>query len=147
MLYFAYGMNTNQEEMRHRCPQARAIGAARLLDHTFRFAQHADVVVEPGCYVDGVLWDITDQCLQALDQLEGYPYYYNRAELEVDFEGHVFHATTYFMHDGHEDALPSQGYFDMVLEGYVDNGVPVDQLHNALTSPEDVAHLQHQFVQ
>jgi len=34
-----------------------------------------------------------------------------------------------------------------VLEGYVDNGVPVDQLHNALTSPEDVAHLQHQFVQ
>jgi gamma-glutamylcyclotransferase (GGCT)/AIG2-like uncharacterized protein YtfP len=138
MLYLAYGMNTNREEMQYRCPGARALGPARLLDHAFRFAVHADVVVSPGSYVDGVLWDITPECLAALDRLEGYPYYYNRAELEVEFEGHVFHAVTYFMLDGHEDSLPAQSYFDLVLEGYCDHGVPVDQLRNALVLLEDV---------
>jgi len=143
MLYFAYGMNTNREGMSYRCPGAMSLGPARLLDHAFRFSGPADVVVEPGCYVDGVLWNITDECLRSLDQLEGYPYYYLRAPLEVEFKGEVFKAITYFMVDGFEDALPSQGYLDMVLEGYCDHGVPVDQLYNALVLPTDVADLQH----
>ena len=75
-LYFAYGMNTNQDEMAYRCPGAHSLGHARLIDHAFRFAVHADVVPCEGSYVDGVLWSITDQDLDHLDQLEGYPTYY-----------------------------------------------------------------------
>jgi len=66
-LYFAYGMNTNQEEMAYRCPGAHSLGHARLIDHAFRFAVHADVVPCSGSYVDGVLWSITDQDLDHLD--------------------------------------------------------------------------------
>ena len=143
MLMFAYGMNTNITEMEYRCPGARSLGPARLLDHAFRFAGPADVVVEPGCYVDGVLWDITDACLGALDQLEGYPYYYNRAPLEVEFMGEVVHATCYFMLEGHKDHMPSQGYFDLVFGGYTQHGVSTDQLYNALVLPAPVAELQH----
>jgi gamma-glutamylcyclotransferase (GGCT)/AIG2-like uncharacterized protein YtfP len=132
-------MNTNREGMSYRCPSAIALGAARLLDHAFRFSGPADVVIEPGCYVDGVLWDITPDCLQALDRLEGYPYYYLRAPLQVEFEGEIVEAVTYFMVPGHEDALPGQSYLDMVLEGYDYYGVPRDQLLNALVLPEDVA--------
>lgn len=139
-LYFSYGMNTNRKGMSYRCPSAISLGHARLLDHAFRFAGPADVVVEPGSYVDGVLWDITPECLRALDTLEGYPYYYNRAPLQVEIDGEIFEAVTYFMVEGHEDSLPSQSYFDMVLEGYCDHGVPRDQLHNALVLPADVAH-------
>ena len=139
MLYFGYGLNTNREGMAYRCPNAIALGPARLLDHSFRFSGPADVVVEPGSYVDGVLWDITPNCLMALDILEGYPNYYNRAPLQVEHMGEIVEAIVYFMTPGNEDSLPSQSYFDMVFEGYTQHGVPTDQLLNALVLPADVA--------
>lgn len=83
MLYFAYGMNTNTDEMAYRCPGAASLGHARLIDHVFRFAYHADVVPCMGSYVDGVLWNISDQDLASLDQLEGYPAYYGREQVRV----------------------------------------------------------------
>ncbi len=49
-LYFSYGMNTNQDEMAYRCPGAHSLGHARLIDHAFRFAVHADVVPCSGSY-------------------------------------------------------------------------------------------------
>ena len=139
MLYFGYGLNTNREGMAYRCPNAISLGPARLLDHAFRFSGPADVVVEPGSYVDGVLWDITPRCLMALDILEGYPNYYNRAHLQVEHTGEIVEAIVYFMTPGNEDSLPSQSYFDMVFEGYTQHGVPTDQLLNALVLPADVA--------
>ena len=139
MLYFGYGMNSNREGMAYRCPNAISLGHARLLDHSFRFAGPADVVVAPGSYVDGVLWDITPKCLMALDILEGYPDYYNRAPLQVELDGEIVNAITYFMTPGNEDSLPNQSYFDMVFEGYTQHGVPIDQLYNALVLPVDVA--------
>ena len=131
-LYFGYGMNTNLHEMAYRCPQAQSLGHARLLDSAFRFATHADVVVVPDCYVDGVLWSITEECLQKLDALEGFPHYYNRMEMVVEHDGKTKDAIVYFMNPGVADSLPGQGYFDLVLEGYTQHGVPTDQLYNAL---------------
>lgn len=130
-LYFSYGMNTNVGGMAQRCPAAVSHGRARLLDHVFRFSGPADVVKCPGSYVEGVLWTITDQCLAALDLLEGYPYYYNRRHRPVRINGRVVHALVYFMQPGNLDHPPSAGYFNMVEEGYREHGVPVDQLYNA----------------
>lgn len=130
-LYFAYGMNTNVAGMAARCPAAVSHGRAVLLDHVFRFAGPADVVKCPDSYVDGVLWTITDQCLASLDLLEGYPYYYNRSYRKVMFENRVVRALTYHMLPGHIDAPPSQGYFNMVVEGYREHAVPVEQLYYA----------------
>jgi gamma-glutamylcyclotransferase (GGCT)/AIG2-like uncharacterized protein YtfP len=98
MLYFAYGMNTNTEEMAHRCPGAKSLGHARLVNHSFRFARHADVEPCDNSFVDGVLWEITDQHLTALDQLEGYPFYYDRVASSVVHESRTFHALVYRMH-------------------------------------------------
>lgn len=131
-LYFAYGMNTNIEGMAHRCPQAVSHGRAYLLDHVFRFAGPADVIKHHNSYVDGVLWTITDDCLKSLDALEGFPYYYNRNLRRVWHDGRVVEALTYYMQPGHMDAPPSDGYFNMVCEGYQDHGVPLDQLYNAV---------------
>ena len=131
-LYFAYGMNTNAEGMANRCPAAVSHGRAILLDYAFRFSGPADVVKAEGSYVDGVLWTITDRCLAALDNLEGYPYYYNRRHLTVSHQGRILKAITYFMQPGNLDGPPSRGYFDMVREGYEVHGVPTDQLYNAL---------------
>jgi len=132
MLYFAYGMNTNRSEMAQRCPGALSLGHARLVDRIFRFATHADVVKCKGSYVDGVLWTIDDFHLNALDRLEGYPYYYNRRSLRVAHDNRIVMAETYYMQPGNLDSLPSQGYFDLVVEGYNQHNIPLDQVYNSV---------------
>lgn len=132
MLYFAYGMNTNSQGMASRCPKAVSHGRAVLLNHSFRFAGPADVVKCPDSFVDGVLWTITPECLEALDILEGYPHFYNRRNKKVLHQGRVYEAMTYFMQPGHLDSAPSDGYFNMVVEGYQEHGVPTEQLYNAV---------------
>jgi len=132
MLYFAYGMNTNRSEMAQRCPGALSLGHARLVDRIFRFATHADVVKCRGSYVDGVLWTIDDFHLNALDRLEGYPYYYNRRSLRVAHNDRIVMAETYYMQPGNLDSLPSQGYFDLVVEGYNQHNTPLDQVYNSV---------------
>lgn len=128
MLYFAYGMNTNSQGMARRCPAAVAFGHARLLGYRFRFAGPADVERDRRNNVDGVLWDITDQCLDSLDTLEGYPYFYNRSWQMVEFGGATMMALVYHMQPGQQNEQPSSGYFATVLEGYEEFGVPTQQL-------------------
>lgn len=132
MLYFGYGLNTNPEEMARRCPDARSLGHARLVNHSFRFSQHADVEPCDNSYVHGVLWEITEQCLQALDQLEGYPYYYNRVVSSVVLGTRTFHALVYRMQPGNPDSAPTRGYYNLICQGYRAYGVPTDQLENFL---------------
>ena len=133
MLYFAYGMNTNTQGMATRCPGAVAFGHARLLGHRFRFAGPADVQVDRRNFVDGVLWDITDECLQSLDVLEGYPYFYDRKWATVEHEQGEYSALVYYMQPGNKNRAPSSGYFSMVLEGYEEFGVPTRQLWENVT--------------
>ena len=133
MLYFAYGMNTNTQGMATRCPGAVAFGRARLLGHRFRFAGPADVQVDRRDFVDGVLWDITEECLASLDLLEGYPYYYDRKWARVEYDQGEYSALVYYMQPGHKNNPPSSGYFDMVSEGYSEFGVPTQQLWEHVT--------------
>jgi gamma-glutamylcyclotransferase (GGCT)/AIG2-like uncharacterized protein YtfP len=130
MLYFAYGMNTNRSGMAQRCPGALSLGHARLIDYSFRFAHHADVVKSKSSFVDGVLWVIDNYHLVSLDGLEGYPFYYNRRKLRVAHNDRIVMAETYYMQPGNLDALPAQHYFDMMVEGYKEHNVPLDQLYN-----------------
>lgn len=132
MLYFAYGMNTNPKEMATRCPGARSLGRAQLINHSFRFAYHADVELCEGSYVDGVLWNINEDNLKALDNLEGYPYYYNRVVATVMHESRAYHALVYRMQPGQEIREPTLGYYNLVLEGYRAHNVPIDQLEHSL---------------
>jgi len=132
MFYFAYGMNTNRSSMTWRCPGAISFGAARLRDHEFRFSHHADVVVSSGESVDGVLWLIDEDHLADLDALEGYPSYYDRAVLPVEYQGNIIMAECYRMQPGNTDGGPSPGYLHMILEGYQEYDIPEDQIWAAL---------------
>jgi gamma-glutamylcyclotransferase (GGCT)/AIG2-like uncharacterized protein YtfP len=131
-LYFAYGMNTNHIEMSFRCPDAFALGHARLIDHAFRFATHADVVPCKGSYVEGVLWRITDRDLVSLDILEGYPTYYGWSQVRVSIGSRITLAICYSMQPGRADSPPSDSYMNMVLEGYAQHFVPTEQLWNSV---------------
>ena len=134
--------------MVRRCPGAISMGSARLLDHEFRFDRHADVVSCPGRSVSGVLWIIDDEHLQDLDNLEGYPYYYDRKILPVEYHDNIVMSECYRMQPDNmsryiTDEYPSQGYLDMLFEGYLEHNIPDDQIFSALDS---VAQKQQNFV-
>lgn len=145
LLMFAYGMNTNIDQMAQRCPESKNLGPARLNGFRFRFAGHADIVQCNDSYVDGVLWEITHECLKRLDSLEGFPYYYDRKEVFVNNKVGAHTALTYFMVPGIPDGEPSDSYRDMVLEGYKCNHIPINQVLRALSDVRYLSLMSRSF--
>lgn len=127
-------MNTNKTQMATRCPASTPIGAGVIAGHRFRFAGCADIVPNSHSEVHGVLWKITNQCLRALDVLEGYPRFYDRKIVCVKHKNQFYDALVYFMTVGHADWPPSDGYLNTVYDGYKSFDVPVHQLVHAINS-------------
>ena len=130
-LYFAYGMNTNQEEMSYRCPDACALGKAMLPGYRLEFKSFATIVPSPKESVDGVLWTITESDESALDILEGYPEFYDKKTVSVEHNGQSYIAMTYIMGPRERGYAPSDGYYSMVSEGYQSFGLSQRQLLDA----------------
>jgi gamma-glutamylcyclotransferase (GGCT)/AIG2-like uncharacterized protein YtfP len=131
-LMFSYGMNTNRAQMANRCPKAVSLGKATLYGHEFRFARHADIVENPDYATQGVLWHITPDCEMALDALEGYPTYYLKKIVNVFYNGESVKAMTYYMTGDLPDEYPSDGYLEMLMEGYKEHSVDNRQIYSSL---------------
>ena len=130
-LYFAYGMNTNKEEMAYRCPDAVPIGRAVLPGYRLEFKSFATIVPSPTEQVEGVLWTITDTDESALDMLEGYPEFYDKKIVSVEHDNQSYIAMTYIMGPREQGHAPSDGYYSMVSEGYQTFGLSQTQLLDA----------------
>lgn len=130
-LYFAYGMNTNKDEMAYRCPSAKPLGLAVLLGYRFEFKSFATIVPSPGNKVEGVLWTITENDELALDILEGYPEFYDKKTVSVEHKKQPHIAMTYIMGPREQNYPPSDGYYSMVSQGYQQFGLSQQQLLEA----------------
>lgn len=141
--YLAYGMNTNLSSMSSRCPSAELLGKVTVPGHRLCFKNHCDVVVDKNSSLECVLWSITQECEHSLDILEGYPDYYTKKNLTVDFQGKLIQAMIYHMRDRAQESLPSQNYLDLVVQGYAENNLDSEQIKQAILN----AHHQekHQF--
>ena len=129
-LYFAYGMNTNRDEMSYRCPTAVPMGKAILPGYRFEFKSFATIVPDADSSVEGVLWTITESDEQALDILEGYPEFYDKKHVKVS-QGIDYIAMTYIMNPREKGFSPSDGYYSMVSQGYQQFGLSQQQLLEA----------------
>lgn len=131
--YFAYGHNTNREEMLQRIPEAKLIGQADLPNYKYVLQHVSTVVPSPGNVTHGVLWVIPVAKLDRLDWAEDYHKHYKHGVIEVLFKGQLFRALTYIMMKRyHSDALPTRQYVDFVAQGYRENDIPLSQLIDAL---------------
>ena len=129
--YFAYGMNTNPEQMNYRCPNAQALGLAKLNHHRLEFRTLATISASPGQVVEGVLWEITSSDEDALDRLEGYLVYYGKKTVVVEHQGQQYRAMVYVMDSTMLLAPPNNYYYQTVAEGYDKFGVSKHQLRVA----------------
>ena len=82
--YFAYGSNLNFEQMAYRCPEATAVGTAKLDGYELAFRRgYLTVLPKEGASVEGLIWSITDHDESQLDCYEGYPTFYDKETMTV----------------------------------------------------------------
>jgi gamma-glutamylcyclotransferase (GGCT)/AIG2-like uncharacterized protein YtfP len=126
MLYFAYGSNLDEDQMRDRCPGSRRVARATLRGHELLFAgwserwggHVATVQQADGGEVPGLLYELTDSDLVLLDRIEGCPRAYQR-ELRpvVDEHGQEQLAHVYRL-PGPEKGEPTSEYLAVIQRAY-----------------------------
>lgn len=131
MLYFAYASNLSKEYMESRCPDATPIKKVVLKNYKLTFNQLADIIQNEDEGVLGALYVISKQDLEELDKLEGYPDLYDRIIVEVeDDKGNKYDAFAYTMVEKNLE-LPPDHYYEILVKGYEDWGLPKDHLEKA----------------
>jgi len=150
--YFAYASNMAREVMARLCPQHFYLGIARLADHRLAFTRRsvktgtgvADIVPAPGMEVWGVLYEIGDHELDAVDRKEGYGWAYTRVMLPVRLEadGQERDAVTYVVLSKEPvEVPPSRQYLDRVIAAARERGLPGSYIEwlKAVGAAEDPA--------
>lgn len=131
--YFAYGSNLCVQQMATRCPDASHPRPAMLSDHDWLINQRGVATVQPlaGSQVHGVLWQVSDRDLAALDSAEGVPVRYRRDRLSVHTPNGLTPAWVYIDHRA-TPGPPRPGYLPRIIGGALHHGLPqhwVDFLH------------------
>lgn len=137
-LYFAYGSNTNPQQMAHRAPVAQYIGNAKLYEHSICFAGYsggwggavATLDVVPGSSTVGALYKLTDEDLEAMDAFEGTDY--ERLLLPMVHNGEIVRAWTYVLKHPVRFHPPSDQYVWTIRDGYRARGISSNDLDEAL---------------
>ncbi|KAL8934568.1 MAG: hypothetical protein Q9216_005843 [Gyalolechia sp. 2 TL-2023] len=85
-LYFAFGSNLHLGQMARRCPESRYIGTGHLHDYRFQINErgYANVVPSPGNCVEGLVYLLSKNDEERLDQHEGVPTAYEKHSLPVE---------------------------------------------------------------
>lgn len=116
-LYFAYGSNMSRSLMRRRCPQARALGTARLdgWRYVITHEGYASIAPANGQGVHGVLWRLSPRDRAALDVYEDVESgTYRRRMLSITYAGKRRLALVYVAR-AMPGGWPKPGYQRVVL--------------------------------
>ena len=134
-LYFAYGSNINLDQMSYRCPDACVVGPVSLENYELLFRGSGVATIGPkvGATVHGLLWQLTPDCERSLDHYEGYPNLYGKQPVTVkDQSGQEYPVMAYVMSKRYlTPAVPPGSYYQGILDGYRQNGLPVAALKKA----------------
>lgn len=133
-IYFAYGSNLNHGQMAYRCPDAEFVGTGFIENHTLTFkGDHlgvADIIPCKGVSVPIGVWKISAADERRLDIYEGYPKLYGKRAVCAVCGGKTIEGMVYAMTAQQPVKLPSETYFNVIIEGYSDCGIDCEALFN-----------------
>lgn len=129
--YFAYGSCMNHVSFKRDVPTFKVAGRAVAKGYRVAFTRKsikwgagvADLIEEPGCITEGVLYLIPEEMLDSLDQREGAGKHlknpaYKRMEIEANIDGIILKALTYeVVNKEVNEIAPSREYMNTILEG------------------------------
>lgn len=134
--YFAYGSNMHHSAFRERRrmqPAEWRIGCVKGYRLRFNLDGYprgktapANICVDPGCEMWGVLYRITRRDLLRLDATEGVPgrrYRHVLVDAE-DPDGNIVTAVAYMAHGNEVDGTPSLRYISLLRDGARVHGLP-----------------------
>jgi hypothetical protein len=116
--------------MAQRCPHATVAGLGTLPDHRFIINQRgvASVVPSPGGRVHGLLWSLTLQDEEMLDQYEGVPKgFYRKVLLTIErASGAAPSRALVYVASDQRAGTPREGYLEQVLAAAQGLGLPAE---------------------
>lgn len=137
MLYISYGSNMNLSQMDYRCPNSKVVCNGKLKGWRLVFNVHADIIKtdDENDFVPVVVWNIDSKDWENLDMYEGYPSYYIKETVNVILDnGETEKAIVYVMADNRKGFFrPTKSYFEGIEAGYIENGIDVKYLYDALS--------------
>ena len=129
MYYFAYASNLSHKHMLQLCPGCKPKSTATLHNYKLIFAGWsrkwrggvASIRASRGSRVIGGVYEISERCLRALDEQEGFPAIYDRINVPLATkDGSLVDAVTYIKREQSEETAPSKEYLAVISEGYKD---------------------------
>ena len=133
MKYIAYGSNMVEEQMAHRCPDAKLIGMGYLPNHRLEFYLHATIkrTRAHGAKVPVAVWEISDADERSLDRYEGFPTYYTKHRRRVVMDdGSEIWGMVYIMNLIRPQP-PTVAYYNAIAYAYEKLGIG-DQIESVL---------------
>jgi gamma-glutamylcyclotransferase (GGCT)/AIG2-like uncharacterized protein YtfP len=136
-LYIAYGSNMDEGQMAFRCPGAKLRGVSEIEDHRLIFkgsktGAYATIEKEEGHKVPVVVWEIEPTDEHSLDRYEGFPTFYYKEWMELDFNGEKVQGMVYMMDQDRKLGQPSHHYFKTLEDAYERFGFDKAILEKAL---------------
>ena len=140
MKYVAYGSNMSVEQMARRCPGAKIVGTGVIEGWQLLFRGRpysAVATVEKGRWnekVQVLVWEINRSHEMALDIYEGFPKLYTKVSIPVQLDsGEIIdEAMAYVIDPTLEFGAPSEYYFGVIRDAYLDFGMDVKKLKRAV---------------
>ena len=134
--YFAYGSNMDPRHMGEHCPEATTVGPGRLEGFRMEFTVYSDrwgggaanIEPDPGGHVWGVVWEVTDEDLAALDTYVGHPTYFRRDAVGVRVGPVRFDCLTYRVAHQSGYVRPTDEYLNRLRAGMRMQGLPPEAL-------------------
>jgi gamma-glutamylcyclotransferase (GGCT)/AIG2-like uncharacterized protein YtfP len=123
-----YGALTDPVTMLERCPSAVYTGIGTLDDHELYIDRCSSVRPATGAVTMGVVWKINNRDMTALDGYEGYPYLYERKEVDISIDNRLVKVWVYYYAIDFKGAAEpaSNNYYKTCKQGYRVFGLPFD---------------------
>ena len=124
MLYFAFGSNLNQKQMKKRCKDSKYIGCYTLKNYKLVFRNFylgggvADIQKQKNSSVLGAIYKISKKDEKELDIYEDFPKTYIKKYFKLLGKKVMF----YFMPKKSKQIPPSKRYLNLIVQGYKDCG-------------------------
>ena len=141
-IYFAYGSNLNHRQMAYGCPDAEFVGTGFIKDYTMTFKGDnsgvADIIPCSGGRVPVGVWKISSADERRLDIFEGFPRLYGKRAVRALCGGKSVEGMVYTMSARKPVNLPSETYFNAILDGYSDCGIDCEPLFNFMFQTKEM---------
>jgi gamma-glutamylcyclotransferase (GGCT)/AIG2-like uncharacterized protein YtfP len=124
MLYFAFGSNLNQKQMKRRCKDSKYIGCYSLRNYKLVFRNFflgggvADVQKHKNSSVLGAIYKISKKDEKKLDEYEDFPKTYIKRYFKLLGKKVMF----YYMPKKSKHIPPIKRYLNLIIQGYKDCG-------------------------